>query len=239
MHNPVTATHDRADGDVLGTPAPRRRSPGPDAVRALAHPRGQVGDRDRRGSARPTAGRRVRPRPLAALGWAGRMFAPRLGHPRRQPSPTATTEPALADPVSHLLEPPTEDLGATWPAHAHRCRQAMAADLAWVAPLIDRDHPQAVCCGHEQAYRMIVWHHHVPTCQHLSLTCRRLTCITGPAGPAGRQTPPPSGRTRRSALYSRRGAGRRAPIVADFCDRNDLCGHADRHQSGAEEHQSG
>ena len=112
------------------------------------------------------------------------MFAPRLGHSRCQPGPSATTAaPASPESVSHVLEPRTEDLGSSWPAHAHRCRQALPAELAWAAPLLDPDHPQAVVCGREQACRLIVWHHHLPTYEHVSFTCQRLT--RSPAGPAG------------------------------------------------------
>ena len=113
------------------------------------------------------------------------MFAAKLAHPRR-PSLSATADPASTEPVSHLLEPRPEDLGASWPAHAHRCRQELPAELAWAAPLLDPREPQAVRCGREQACRLIVWHHHLPTYQHVSFTCQRLACITGPAGPAGR-----------------------------------------------------
>jgi hypothetical protein len=110
------------------------------------------------------------------------MLTPRrLARPRREPNPSAPTAPA-PEPVSHLLRPRPEDLGASWPAHAHRCRQELPAELAWAPPLIDPEHPQAVVCGHGQACRLIVWHHHLPTYQHVSFTCQRLSGITGPAG---------------------------------------------------------
>jgi hypothetical protein len=70
------------------------------------------------------------------------MLTPtRLAHPRRQPSPNAATDAALAESASHLLEPRPKDLGASWPAHAHRCRQQLPADLAWAAPLLDPQTP--------------------------------------------------------------------------------------------------
>jgi hypothetical protein len=43
-----------------------------------------------------------------------------------------------------------------------------------------------VRCGHQQACRLIVWHHHLPTYEQVSFTCQRLTRATGPARPAGR-----------------------------------------------------
>ena len=118
------------------------------------------------------------------------MFAPRrVAHSRRRtdvsPAAIAEVDQNQAGAGTHLLEPRPEDLGATWPAHAHRCRQALPADLSWAAPLIDPDHPRAVCCGREQACRLIVWHHHLPTYEHVSFSCQRLTCSTDPASSAG------------------------------------------------------
>jgi hypothetical protein len=39
-----------------------------------------------------------------------------------------------------------------------------------------------VRCGHQQACRLIVWHHHLPTRRQVSFTSQRLTRPTVPAG---------------------------------------------------------
>ena len=105
----------------------------------------------------------------------------RLAHTgaRRRPTRTRISEDApsvrLPGPPSHVLRPRTEDLGASWPAHAYRCRQELPAQLAWAAPLLDRAHPVAVSCSHDQARQLIVWNNHLPTYQQTSFSCERLS----------------------------------------------------------------
>jgi len=89
---------------------------------------------------------------------------------------------ATAAAPSNILRPRIEDLGAAWSAHACRCRQQLPAQLAWAAPLLDRDDPLAVLCSHEQACELIVWHHHLPTHQQVSFSCQHLA-HNGPATP--------------------------------------------------------
>ncbi len=101
----------------------------------------------------------------------------RHGHPQ-----TPARAAAIAAAASHILRPRTEDLGAAWSAHACRCRQQLPAQLAWAAPLLDRDKPLAVLCSHEQVCQLIVWHHHLPTYQQVSFSCQRLTRATRPTG---------------------------------------------------------
>ena len=78
-------------------------------------------------------------------------------------------------PPPHILRPRTEDLGASWPAHAYRCRRELPAQLAWAAPLFDPAHPVAVQCSHDQARKLIVWNNHLPTYQQTSFSCERLS----------------------------------------------------------------
>ena len=84
------------------------------------------------------------------------------------------------EPPSHVLRPRTEDLGASWSAHACRCRHELPAELAWAAPLLDAADPLAVLCSHEQARDLIVWHHHLPTYRQVSFGCEHLA-HDGPA----------------------------------------------------------
>ena len=72
-----------------------------------------------------------------------------------------------------MLSPRAEDLGATWSAHACRCRRELPEQLAWAAPLLDPEHPLAVLCGHEQACALIVWHNRLPTFEQVSFSCER------------------------------------------------------------------
>jgi hypothetical protein len=85
-------------------------------------------------------------------------------------------------PQSHVLRPRTEDLGASWPAHASRCRRELPARLAWAAPLLDPAHPAAVSCSHDQARQLIVWNNHLPTYQQMSFSCERLSSTQPTAG---------------------------------------------------------
>jgi hypothetical protein len=105
----------------------------------------------------------------------------RLAHTaaRRRPTRTPISERAPGvgppGPPSHVLHPRAEDLGASWPAHAYRCRQELPAQLAWAAPLLDPAHPTAVSCSHDQARQLIVWNNHLPTYQQTSFSCERLS----------------------------------------------------------------
>ena len=109
------------------------------------------------------------------------MLTLRLAHPggRGRPAPTPISGRApsvsLTGAPSHVLSPLTEDLGASWPAHAYRCRQELPAELAWAAPLFDPAHPKAVSCSHDQARRLIVWNNHLPTYRQTSFSCERLS----------------------------------------------------------------
>jgi len=87
--------------------------------------------------------------------------------------PLATTRSACA-PRSHLLRPRIGDLGASWSAHACRCRRERPDELAWAAPLLDPDDPADVAWAHAQAWRLVVWHNHLPTYLQVSFTCERL-----------------------------------------------------------------
>ena len=102
----------------------------------------------------------------------------RLAHPRRRhgPTPTATVTPtgAIDEPPSHILQPRTEDLGATWGAHACRCRQELPGELGWAAALLDPDEPATVRCCREQARRLFAWHQQLPICEQVSFSCERL-----------------------------------------------------------------
>jgi hypothetical protein len=165
MHNPVTATRSLNERD-----APRPSANG-------VHDTGEA----------PFAPLFTRAVSLviATVPTPGRL-ADRRRQPHPRPPAIGQPDEAPSEPASHLLEPRPEDLGASWPAHAHRCRQELPAELAWAAPLLDHEHPEAVRCGREQACRLIVWHHHLPTYEQVSFTCQRLTRATGPARPAGR-----------------------------------------------------
>lgn len=105
----------------------------------------------------------------------------------------------MPGPPSHVLRPRTEDLGASWPAHAYRCRQELPAQLAWAAPLLDPTHPMTVSCRHDQARQLIVWNNRLPTCQQTSFSCERLSPDAAHHGPlatthAGRREAPRRGR---------------------------------------------
>jgi hypothetical protein len=95
-------------------------------------------------------------------------------------SPAASPAQPVEVP-SHLLRPRPEDVGAAWPAHACRCRRELPDELAWAAPLLDPGHPLAVRCARDQARRLIVWHHHLPTYEQVSFSCERLIHGTQPA----------------------------------------------------------
>ena len=105
----------------------------------------------------------------------------RLAHRggRGRPAPTRISERApsvrLTGAPWHVLRPLTEDLGASWPAHAHRCRQELPAELAWAAPLFDPAHPKAVSCSHDQARQLITWNNHLPTYRQTSFSSERLS----------------------------------------------------------------
>jgi hypothetical protein len=85
------------------------------------------------------------------------------------------------EPPSHILRPRVEDLGTTWPAHAHRCRHELRDELAWATPLLDPEQPLAVLCRREQACQLIVWHNHLPTYEQVSFSCERLAHGTQPS----------------------------------------------------------
>jgi hypothetical protein len=76
---------------------------------------------------------------------------------------------------SHVLRPLTEDLGASSPAHAYRCREELPVQLAWAAPLLDPAQPMVVSRRHDQARQLIVWNNHLPTYQQTSFSCERLS----------------------------------------------------------------
>ena len=105
----------------------------------------------------------------------------RLAHlgARGRPTRTRISEDApsvrLPGPPSHVLRPRDEDLCASWPAHAYRCRQELPAQLAWAAPLLDGAHPIAVSCSHDQARQLIVSNNHLPTYQQTSFSWERLS----------------------------------------------------------------
>ena len=105
----------------------------------------------------------------------------RLAHTgaRQRPTRTRISKHAPSGtppgPPSHVLRPRTEDLGASWPAHAYRCRQELSAQLAWAAPLLDPAHPTAVSGSHDQARQLILWNNHLPTNQQTSFSCERLS----------------------------------------------------------------
>ena len=115
----------------------------------------------------------------------------RFAHPRRRRRPLPAAVPAaglaLRGLPSHVLRPRIEDLGASWPAHACRCRQELPEQLAWAAPLLNPTRPQELLCSREQARDLVVWHHHLPTYEQVSFSCQRLA--RAPAA-VGRRPPP-------------------------------------------------
>ena len=112
----------------------------------------------------------------------------RLAHPGRsgRPRRTRISEHAPSDglpgPPSHVLRPLRENLGASWPAHAHRTHEVLPPELAWAAPLFDPGQAVAVPGSHNQARQLIVWNNRLPTYQQTSFSCERLSAIRPTAG---------------------------------------------------------
>jgi hypothetical protein len=74
---------------------------------------------------------------------------------------------------SHTLVPLVDPIAPAWTSHAQRCLKDLPERLRWATPVLDPEHPGELDCTADQARALLLWLHHRPSYELLTVGCHR------------------------------------------------------------------
>jgi hypothetical protein len=94
-----------------------------------------------------------------------------LLHRRNPTAPAPCAQPTGQAERSHTLVPLVDPIAPEWPSHARRCLKQLPERLRWATPVLDPEHPGQLDCTADQASELLLWLHHRPSHELLTVGC--------------------------------------------------------------------